>query len=130
MSSARTSSDRAPEVRVVCRPSGAGDRASAFEVPPVTSRGGGHAIADGFRAGIVRSVLNPEGHVYIDGALWRARWTGDTKRAKVGTPVRVHAVDGAVVLVEPYDPAAGSGDDGPDGVEVASTGSPGADTGR
>jgi len=58
------------------------------------------------RPGIVRSVLNPEGHVYIDGALWRARWTGDTKRAKVGTPVRVHGVDGAVVLVEPFDPSA------------------------
>ncbi len=56
------------------------------------------------RPGIVRSVLNPEGHVYIDGALWRARWTGDTKRAKVGTPVRVHGVEGAVVLVEPFDP--------------------------
>ena len=66
------------------------------------------------RPGIVRSVLNPEGHVYIDGALWRARWTGDAKRAKVGTPVRVHDVDGAVVLVEPYEPAtagAGSGGD-------------------
>jgi membrane-bound serine protease (ClpP class) len=57
------------------------------------------------RPGIVRSVLNPEGHVYIDGALWRARWTGDTKRAKVGTAVRVHGVDGAVVLVEPFDPS-------------------------
>jgi len=56
------------------------------------------------RPGIVRSVLNPEGHVYIDGALWRARWTGETKRAKVGTPVRVHGVDGAVVLVAPYEP--------------------------
>jgi membrane-bound serine protease (ClpP class) len=54
----------------------------------------------------VRSVLNPEGHVYIDGALWRARWTGDTRRAKVGTPVRVHAVDGPVVLVEPFDAGA------------------------
>ena len=58
------------------------------------------------RLGTVRSVLNPEGHVYLDGALWRARWTGESKRAKVGTPVRVHAVDGAVVLVEPFDPAA------------------------
>jgi membrane-bound serine protease (ClpP class) len=58
------------------------------------------------RPGIVRSVLNPEGHVYIDGALWRARWTGETRRAKVGTPVRVHAVDGAVVLVEPFDTTA------------------------
>ena len=66
------------------------------------------------RPGIVRSVLNPEGHVYIDGALWRARWTGETKRAKVGTPVRVHDVDGAIVLVEPFDPtpppADGDGD--------------------
>ncbi len=58
------------------------------------------------RFGTVRSVLNPEGHIYLDGALWRARWTGDTKRAKVGTPVRVHGVDGAVVLVEPFDPEA------------------------
>lgn len=56
------------------------------------------------RPGIVRSVLSPEGHVFIDGALWRARWTGDSRRAKVGTPVRVHAVEGAVVLVEPFDP--------------------------
>ena len=54
------------------------------------------------RPGIVRSVLNPEGHVYIDGALWRARWTGEAKRAKVGTPVKVHGVEGAVVLVEPF----------------------------
>jgi membrane-bound serine protease (ClpP class) len=58
------------------------------------------------KVGAVRSVLNPEGHVYIDGALWRARWTGETKRAKVGTPVRVHGVDGPVVLVEPFDPEA------------------------
>jgi membrane-bound serine protease (ClpP class) len=58
------------------------------------------------RPGIVRSVLNPEGHVYIDGALWRARWTGETRRAKVGTPVRVHAVDGPVVLVAPFDASA------------------------
>ncbi len=56
------------------------------------------------RPGIVRSVLSPEGHVFIDGALWRARWTGESRRAKVGTPVRVHAVEGAVVLVEPFDP--------------------------
>ncbi len=78
------------------------------------------------RPGIVRSVLNPEGHVYIDGALWRARWTGGTKRAKVGTPVKVHAVDGAVVLVEPYDAQAetGAGAPGdPGDAEVASAGS-------
>ena len=69
------------------------------------------------KLGTVRSVLNPEGHVYIDGALWRARWTGEARRAKVGTPVRVHGVDGPVVLVEPFDPEAvrsgvGAGDGG------------------
>ncbi|MFP5309165.1 MAG: NfeD family protein [Actinomycetes bacterium] len=58
------------------------------------------------RPGIVRSVLNPEGHVYIDEALWRARWTGEGKRAKVGTPVKVHGVDGPVVLVDVFDPEA------------------------
>jgi membrane-bound serine protease (ClpP class) len=63
------------------------------------------------RSGIVRSVLNPEGHVYLDGALWRARWTGESKRAKVGTPVRVHGVDGPVVLVEHFDAAVTAGTD-------------------
>ncbi|MEX2549062.1 MAG: NfeD family protein [Nitriliruptoraceae bacterium] len=73
------------------------------------------------RPGIVRSVLNPEGHVYIDGALWRARWTGDTKRAKVGTPVEVHGVDGAVVLVRPFEPGAtGPGTDSAVGSELGS----------
>lgn len=76
------------------------------------------------RPGIVRSVLNPEGHVYIDGALWRARWTGEAKRAKVGTPVRVHDVEGAVVLVEPYEPAAAGTEvaPAPSGDEVPATG--------
>ncbi len=56
------------------------------------------------RPGVVRSVLNPEGHVFIDGALWRARWVGDG-RAGVGTPVTVRSVDGPVVLVGAFDAA-------------------------
>ena len=58
------------------------------------------------RNGVVRSMLNPEGHVYIDGALWRAR--ADLEAGpqsdlgvRVGTAVRVHGVDGAVILVRP-----------------------------
>jgi membrane-bound serine protease (ClpP class) len=56
------------------------------------------------RTGVVRSMLNPEGHVFIDGALWRARsvTTGDedgTGAVRVGTTVRVEAVDGPVILV-------------------------------
>jgi membrane-bound serine protease (ClpP class) len=53
------------------------------------------------RSGVVRSMLNPEGHVFIDGALWRARVEGDPIR--VGTPVRVTGVDGPVILVGPSD---------------------------
>lgn len=56
------------------------------------------------RHGIVRSVLNPEGHVYIDDALWRAR-SAEGTRMRVGTPVTVTGVDGAVLLVEPFDAA-------------------------
>lgn len=65
------------------------------------------------RVGMVRSVLNPEGHVYVDDALWRARWTGEGRRAKVGTPIRVHGVDGPVVLVDEFDPTAADGDEEP-----------------
>jgi membrane-bound serine protease (ClpP class) len=56
------------------------------------------------RPGVVRSTLNPEGHVFIDGALWRARWIDDGK-AGVGSPVVVTAVDGPVVLVQAFDAA-------------------------
>ena len=55
------------------------------------------------KVGMVRSVLNPQGHVYIDGALWRARWIGQERRAKVGTPVVVTGVEGPLVLVERFD---------------------------
>jgi membrane-bound serine protease (ClpP class) len=55
------------------------------------------------RLGIVRSMLNPEGHVYIDDALWRARVQDDLK-LRVGAPIRVTGVDGAILLVEPFDP--------------------------
>jgi len=55
------------------------------------------------RAGVVRSMLNPEGHVYIDGALWRARAAGgadgEDSVIRVGTQVRVADVDGPVIVV-------------------------------
>lgn len=55
------------------------------------------------RSGEVRSTLNPQGHVLVEGALWRARaieWDGPVA---AGTPVRVTGVDeDALVLdVEP-----------------------------
>ncbi len=66
------------------------------------------------RHGIVRSVLNPEGHVYIDEALWRAR-VGDGGKLRVGTPITVTGVDGAVLVVEPFDPASSSSAESPAG---------------
>lgn len=56
------------------------------------------------RHGMVRSVLNPEGHVYVDEALWRARVASDRK-LKVGSPVTVTGVDGPVLVVEPFQAA-------------------------
>jgi len=59
------------------------------------------------RTGVVRSVLNPEGHVFIDGALWRARAAGGSAAVvRVGTQVRVADVDGPVIVV--------AADEGPD----------------
>jgi len=69
------------------------------------------------RSGVVRSMLNPEGHVFIDGALWRARADeaqDGTTGVRVGTAVRVHGVDGAVILVGPLV-AAGATPEGPSG---------------
>ncbi|MDX1509907.1 MAG: NfeD family protein [Nitriliruptorales bacterium] len=57
------------------------------------------------RRGVVRSVLNPEGHVFADGALWRARWSDEAHAAPVGTVVKVVAVDGPLVLVDAVDAA-------------------------
>ncbi|MDP8932451.1 MAG: hypothetical protein M3O70_28865 [Actinomycetota bacterium] len=52
------------------------------------------------RVGVVRSALNPEGHVYVAGALWRARWVGEDRgRVKAGTQVLVSGLDGTVLLV-------------------------------
>lgn len=55
------------------------------------------------RHGIVRSVLNPEGHVFLDDALWRARSAEGTK-LKVGSPISVTAVDGPILVVAEFSP--------------------------
>jgi membrane-bound ClpP family serine protease len=52
------------------------------------------------RAGEVRSTLNPQGHVLVEGALWRARaleWDGPVA---AGTPVRVTGVDEAALVLD------------------------------
>jgi membrane-bound serine protease (ClpP class) len=48
--------------------------------------------------GEVRSMLNPEGFVLVDGELWRAR-SEDGTRMRVGEPVTVSRIDGTVLIV-------------------------------
>jgi membrane-bound serine protease (ClpP class) len=57
--------------------------------------------------GDVREPLDPEGQIFIQGALWRARATG-ADEIGVGNRVRVKAVDGLtleVELIPDQDPA-------------------------
>lgn len=58
------------------------------------------------RLGTVRSTLNPEGHVFVSGALWRARWSDEHRgRVATGTRVRVIGLDETTLLVgEPERP--------------------------
>ncbi|MHB8510610.1 MAG: NfeD family protein [Actinomycetota bacterium] len=48
--------------------------------------------------GQVRSILNPEGYVWVADALWRAR-SVDEDRIRVGEDVTVTGVDGALLTV-------------------------------
>jgi membrane-bound serine protease (ClpP class) len=68
------------------------------------------------KVGVVRSTMNPEGHVFVGGALWRARWVGDDPgKVKTGTRVRIVANEDATLLVDdpdrPTPPPDGDGED-------------------
>jgi membrane-bound serine protease (ClpP class) len=58
---------------------------------------------------VVRSMLNPEGHVFVGGNLWRAKAPDEAGRVKTGTSVRVVGLDDRLTLevelaTEPTDP--------------------------
>jgi membrane-bound ClpP family serine protease len=58
--------------------------------------------------GEVREPLDPEGQVFIEGALWRARVAERESPVDLGNRVRVRSVDGLTLVVEPVadpDPA-------------------------
>lgn len=59
----------------------------------------GPAVASGAH-GVVRMPLEPLGSAFIGGEEWTAR-SADDRTIERGTPVRVVAVDGLTVLVEP-----------------------------
>lgn len=60
----------------------------------------------------VRSTLDPEGQVWIEGALWGARLAGGNGRAGVGDRVMVDAVDGLTLVVRPEASPAGRAEEG------------------
>ena len=54
--------------------------------------------------GVVRSMLNPEGHIFVGNALWRARAPEDVGKVKTGTSVRVIGLNDRLTLdVVPLD---------------------------
>ena len=55
--------------------------------------------------GTVREPLDPSGMVFVNGALWQA--TSSRGRVDVGAPVRVVAVDGLRLSVEPLEQPSG-----------------------
>jgi membrane-bound serine protease (ClpP class) len=59
----------------------------------------------------VRTPLDPEGQVWIEGALWRARLVGDGAPPRPGDRVTVEAVDGLTLTVraEPEQAEEGAG---------------------
>lgn len=49
----------------------------------------------------VRTSLDPEGQVWIEGALWRARLVGDSGPLRPGDRVMIEAVEGLTLKVRP-----------------------------
>jgi membrane-bound serine protease (ClpP class) len=58
-----------------------------------------------------RSTLDPEGQVWIEGALWRARLANGAAPVGLGDRVRVDAVEGLTLRVS-SEPATGPADEG------------------
>lgn len=52
-----------------------------------------------------RTSLDPDGQVWIAGAIWRARLSGDGGPLRPGDRVRVEAVDGLTLMVRPEPPS-------------------------
>lgn len=52
-----------------------------------------------------RTSLDPDGQVWIEGALWRARLADGGARLRPGDRVRVEAIDGLTLLVRPEPPS-------------------------
>jgi membrane-bound serine protease (ClpP class) len=60
----------------------------------------------------VRSPLDPEGQVWIEGALWGARLVGDGDPVGAGDRVKVEAIEGLTLMVRPEPSPAGQAEEG------------------
>ena len=64
------------------------------------TRGGSELVGSSAEA---RTTLDPEGQVFIEGALWSARLLDDGTSLRPGDRVRVEAIDGLTLLVRPEE---------------------------
>jgi membrane-bound serine protease (ClpP class) len=53
-----------------------------------------------------RSSIDPEGRVWVEGALWGARLADGASPVRLGDKVRIEAVDGLTLVVRPEPQAA------------------------
>jgi len=60
----------------------------------------------------VRTPLDPEGQVWADGALWRARLAEGGGHVRPGDRVVIEALDGLTLVVRPEAPAAQTAEQG------------------
>lgn len=61
-----------------------------------------------------RTSLDPDGQVWIEGALWRARLAEDGNQLRPGDRVTVEAVDGLTLTVRPVPPSNAPPEEGAD----------------
>jgi membrane-bound serine protease (ClpP class) len=59
-----------------------------------------------------RTSLDPEGQVWIEGALWQARLSGDGGALRPGDRVTVEAVEGLTLKVRPEPPTESPSEEG------------------
>jgi membrane-bound serine protease (ClpP class) len=59
-----------------------------------------------------RSTLDPEGQVWIEGALWGARVADGVAPVRMGDRVTVEAVEGLTLVVRPATPSTGPAEEG------------------
>jgi membrane-bound serine protease (ClpP class) len=73
----------------------------------------GHEELVGARAE-ARTSLDPDGQVWVEGALWRARLVGGSGPLRPGDKVTIEAVEGLTLAVRPEQPSVAAAEGGAD----------------